>query len=106
MFSIPAGDTKPLGKGKMCLYLLLTALQLSCCQGAAVDPSLRDAGEVKRIAPKQIFSETRCEETNQTVVCACGPDFGGEIQKLKMSRIPKPYRNSYTRPQCLLSYRK
>lgn len=48
----------------MCLYLLLMALQLACCQGASVHQALRDIGEAKHIVPKQAS-----RESNQTVVC-------------------------------------
>lgn len=69
MFSFPVRETRSLGAGKMCLYMLLMTLQLACCQGIPVDRAPMDIGEAKDIVPKEISSETDCSETNQTVVC-------------------------------------
>lgn len=89
MFSFPVRDIRSLGAGNMCSYLLLIALQLACCQGIAVDRTLRDLGEVKHIVPKQASPEA-----NNSVVCVCGSVFRSETQKLKKTRIPKPSRIS------------
>jgi hypothetical protein len=106
MFSFPFRDTKSLGAGKMCSYLLLMTLQLACCQGTSVDRALRDIGEAKHIVPKQVSAETNCSETNQTVVCACGSAFESEVQELKRSRIHRPSRTSSPGLQFLLSPKK
>lgn len=54
-----------LSAGKMCLYMLLMALQLACCQGASINQALiRDIGNAKHIVRRQVSGET-----NHTVVC-------------------------------------
>ena len=83
----PVRDARSLNAGKMCSYLLLMVLQLSCCQGASINQALRDIGKAKYIFPKQVSGEA-----NQTVVC--GPAFEDEAQKLKSCRIPKLSRTS------------
>lgn len=64
MLSSQVRDIKSLKVSKMFLYLLLTALQLSCCSGASIKQALREIKEVKHIFPKQASNGT-----NQTVVC-------------------------------------
>lgn len=53
-----------LSAGKMCLYMLLMALQLACCQGASINHALRGIGNAKHIVRRQVSGET-----NHTVVC-------------------------------------
>lgn len=67
MFSFPVRDIRSLGAGNMCSYLLLIALQLACCQGIAVDRTLRDIGEVKHIVPKQASPEANNSVNTQAI---------------------------------------
>lgn len=53
-----------LSAGKMRLYTLLMALQLACCQGAAINQALRDTVNPEHIVRRQVSGET-----NHTVVC-------------------------------------
>lgn len=64
MVSTQVRDFASLSAGKMCSYMLLTALQLACCQGAAINQFQRGIVEAKPIVPKQVSAETI-----QTVVC-------------------------------------
>lgn len=94
MFSAPFRDANALSAGKMCLYLMLMALQLSCCQGAAVNQALRDIVEAKHIVPKQASAET-----NHTVVCSPHSESGGaETEVLQNTQAIKDLISGTTVP--------
>lgn len=78
-----------LSAGKMCLYMLLMALQLACCQGASINQALRD----KHIARRQLSGET-----NQTVLCDPALETEGGAEASQNTQAIKDFISGTTVP--------
>lgn len=77
----------------MCLYMLLMALQLACCQGAAINQALRDIGNAEHIVRRQLSGET-----NHTVVCDPALETGAGAEASQNTQAIKDLISGTTVP--------